>query len=308
MVLMTQRHWIVVVVLAICLAHPLPATAQDEDAPLQGEFAVTIAPEDVPRDLIDGASLIGRWQITFNADGSFARARQDVGTLASGQFQTDGGRVTLQPESGLLACPPTGETEASATYEWEITGERLRLIAIEEPCVGRRLLLTTRALSPFTACPQPAAGGSAVGTPAALVLEPPLGQSAAAMLQPQGPPDAAIESLLGQMSACWATRQPGHFLPLLSKDFQAEVLPNADESQRFALTMGAPIVWDQASEVELTDRTHVAATVRQTAGDEVDFVRYVFVFEDGAWRWDGAAQSVTSPVPGATPPVDLSPD
>lgn len=283
--------------LAACLAHPFPAAAQDEDASLQGEFAVTIAPEDVPRDLIDGASLIGRWQITFNADGTFARARQDVGTLASGQFRTDGDLMTLTAENGLLACPTAGDADAGATYEWEITGERLRLIAVAEPCAGRRLLLTTRSLSPFAACPAPSLTSAALGTPAVSPLQAATDHSTVVMLQPQGPPDAAIETLLGHMSACWATRNPDRFLPLLSKDFQAAVLPNADESQRFALTMGAPIVWDQASDVELTDRTHVTASVRQTAGDEVDFVRYVFVFENGAWRWDGAAENLSSPAP-----------
>src|SRR5262245_36358747 len=80
------------IALLLALVRPWAAVAQSEDQPLLGDFAVTIATDDVPPDLIDGASLVGRWQISFNADGTYARARQDVGTLASGHFQIDGDR------------------------------------------------------------------------------------------------------------------------------------------------------------------------------------------------------------------------
>jgi hypothetical protein len=40
--------------------------------------------------------------------------------------------------------------------------------------------------------------------------------------------------------------------------------------------------------------------VRQVSGDTVDAVRYRFVFEDGAWRWDGLADSSSRDVPAIT--------
>jgi hypothetical protein len=278
------------VALLLCLMLPLTAYAQDQEAhaPLQGEFAVTIAAEDVPPDLIDGASLIGRWHITFSEGGAYVFRRQDVGPLVNGQFETDGDRLTLHDESGVLACAAGQDDGAMALYTWRITGDRLQLVATEEPCARRRLLLTTRTLSLLVACPlqahaqsiasaTPAAGASPGATPLA---------SNAASTAP------LIDDLLRQMSDCWATRDPDRFLPLLSRDFRATQQP-ADEAgmRRYTLAMGAPLVWERVSEVDLSDATHATASVRQVSGDNVDAVRYRFVFEDGAWRWDGLADS-----------------
>ena len=102
-------------------------------------------------------------------------------------------------------------------------------------------------------------------------------------------PTTDIDTLLKQMTDCWATRQPERFLHLLSADYRAAQPPDDENAERrFILNMGAPLVWDLAGEVEVIDATHVTAMVRQTLGDTVDVVRYAFVFEDGSWRWDGA--------------------
>ena len=174
---------------------------------LQGPFAVTIASEDVPPALINGASLIGRWHVTFNADGTYLLGRQDVGLLVTGQFETDGDQVTLRAETGVLACASGEEEDGAATYSWEIAENRLLLIAIEEPCAKRRLLLTTRTLARFEACP-----------PAARARTTFAGAAAAIGTPSPSPPDGAIDTLLRQMSDCWATRDPDRFLPLLSKE------------------------------------------------------------------------------------------
>jgi hypothetical protein len=268
-----------VLLTALVASQPPVAIGQEPEAPLHGDFAVTIAAEDVPPELIDGAALIGRWQISFAADGSYQRARQDVGALASGRFATDGGQLTLTGETGLLACDGTRDDGGDALYEWELTGDRLQLVAIEEPCAVRRLLLTTRTLSVFVACEQRARGAA----PATPVSAPPAPAGA-----------SEIDDLLRRMSSCWATREPEQFLPLVSESFRAEIAPNGEEGdRRFSLRMGAPIVWDRAGEVEVIADGRVEATVRQTSGDEVDLVTYAFVFEDGAWRWDGGAARPT---------------
>jgi hypothetical protein len=272
---------------------PPAAAGQEERETLQGEFGVTIATEDIPPDLVNGPTLIGRWQIVFTADGSYRLERQDVGLVASGHFETDGGRVTLSGETGLLACVPAAGEE-TATYEWAIAEDRLQLVAITEPCAVRRHLLTTRTLATSVACPAPALRrtGAAASTPAVERVRPPNAAATAEIPQPQAVPEAAIDDVLRQMSACWATRQPDHFLPLLSEDFRAELAPDGDDAaRRFTLTMAAPLVWELAGEVEVVDPTRATATVRQISGDEVDFVQYVFVFEDGAWRWDGEDDS-----------------
>jgi hypothetical protein len=277
-----RRTGISALVLVLWAVLPLVAAGQEPNVPLQGEFAVTIAAEDVPPELIEGASLIGRWHITFHADGAYQLGRQDVGPVVSGQFETGGNRLTLLGETGVLACPPDEDDDALATYEWEIADGQLRLVAIDESCDRRRLLFTTRTLSSFAACPSqtPASAAQASGTP--VVASP----------EPQSAPDTAIDLLLRQMSDCWATRQPDRFLQLLSRDFQASQRPDGDDAvRRFTLAMGAPLSWHLAGEVEMADATHAMASVRQIAGDDIDVLRYNFVFEDGAWRWDGTADS-----------------
>jgi hypothetical protein len=266
--------------LLLWLAPALPVAGQDAVAPLQGAFAVTIAAEDVPPELIDGASLIGRWQVTFNADGTYLLDRQDVGPVATGQFATDGDQVTLHAETGVLACA-SGEDDEAATYRWDMTEERLLLTAIEEPCARRRLLLTTRTLFLFAACPSDVIERA---TPAAATHTGDRSAPAPA------PPDPAIDTLLRQMSDCWATRDPDRFLSLLSRDFRATQQPEDDDDvRRFTLRMGAPLVWERTSDVEVVDATHATASVRQLSGDNVDVLRYDFVYEDGAWRWDGTS-------------------
>jgi hypothetical protein len=269
------------------------AYGQEAESGLRGVYAVTIAAEDVPPELIEGASLIGRWRMTFGDDGAYVFGRQDVGDLVHGRFEVDGNRVTLLDETGVIACE-AGPDGATATYTWEMTEDRLLLSAIAEPCDRRRLLLTTRVLSPFAPCPplnadepDPHRGSLPGGQDAALAASPVGDEPLAPAL-----PAADIDMLLKQMSDCWATRQPERFLQLLSEQQRAAQIPEDDDAERrFILNMGAPIVWDLASEVEVVDGDRATAMVRQTLGDTIDEVRYAFVFEDGRWRWDGVADA-----------------
>jgi hypothetical protein len=267
----------------LLLAPVLPVSGQEtEGAALEGAFAVTIATEDVPRDLIDGASLIGRWQVTFTEDGTYLLERQDVGPVATGRFDIDGDRLTLRAETGVLACASGEAGEEAATYRWEVVEERLFLIAVEEPCAKRRLLLTTRTLFLFAACPPHTVERAASAATPTGASNPPA----------PGPLEPAIDTLLRQMSDCWATRDPDRFLPLLSRDFRARHQPAGDDDVRqFTLGMGAPLVWELASDVDVIDATRATASVRQFSGDNVDVLRYDFVYEDGAWRWDGMSDS-----------------
>lgn len=263
------------------------ALGQQSDEDLVGAYAVTIAAEDVPPELIGGASLIGRWHIEFNDDGAYLLARQDVGPLVRGALEVTGNRLTLRDETGVIACEPDPESDA-ATYEWTLTDNRLLLTAVAEECDRRRLLLTTRTLSVFVPCPAPVLEWQATAIPDASATP----KSAASATPPPPSPSEAIDTLLKQMSDCWATRQPERFLPLLSQSYRAEQRPvGGNAERRFVLNMGAPVVWELAGEVEITDGARATAMVRQTLGDSVDVVRYAFVLEDGSWRWDGVADS-----------------
>jgi hypothetical protein len=290
----SMRLRLTVVALLLWLVQPLTAVAQETDTTLAGEFAVTIASEDVPPELVDGASLIGRWRITFTEDGAYLLGRQDVGPLVNGRFEIDGNRLTLDEETGVLSCSSGEDGNVTANYEWHLTGDRLQLVAIEEPCAWRRLLLTTRTLSIFAACPPPQTVSltSAVGTPTGEALGASKEDAVSMIVATQESLNPAIDTVLRQMSDCWATRTPDRFLNLLSQEFRASQQPDdSDDQLRFTLAMGAPIVWERVGDVDLVDATHATASVRQISGDAIDVVRYGFVFEDGAWRWDGTADN-----------------
>ena len=285
---------VIVIVMLAWLLHPVAAVGQESADGLQGAFAVTIASEDVPPVLIEGASLIGRWHITFGADGTYMLVRQDVGTVARGQFETGGNQLTLRGETGVIACVEDSERDAAAVYEWEVTEGQLLLVALEEPCDRRRLLFTTRTLSALVACP-PLSGtrpNSNAGSEPGSAIDRSIGTPMASTPRPLSSPQAEIDTLLGQMSDCWATREPDRFLQLLSREFRAsQQAETEDDRRRLTLTMSAPIVWNLASEVETVDATHATASVQQTLGDTIDIVRQAFVYEEGAWRWDGPVAS-----------------
>lgn len=285
---------VLALVLLISAMSPGVVVGQESETRLHGTYAVTIATEDIPPELVGGASLIGRWQIAFAEDGEYILGRQDVGSLVRGRFQIDGNRLMLGGETGVIACETDAENDAAAIYEWEMADGRLLLVAVEESCARRRLLLTTRTLAPFVACPPlnangggPVADGPPSGAEGASdgvpVSATPIGSSS---------PTMAIDSLLKQMSDCWATRQPERFLQLLSAEYRAAQTPeDKDAERRFILNMAAPIVWELAGEVEVHDAARATATVRQILGDTVDTVHYAFLYEDDSWRWDGAVDA-----------------
>jgi len=283
------------------IASPQRLSAQTDDDSLSGEFAVTIGRLDVPFDLPNGPSLLGRWRISFSPDGTYEIARQDVGPVVTGFFELDGERITLTDESGLLACTvgPDGETDVSTgTYRWELIGtERLSLLPIEEQCQSRRILLSTRELTAFVACLTGAqVTDGATPTPEAeLSLAALLGTPAAGPSESDVEIAEEIDWLLAQMTACWTTGDPSLFLPLLSSSFLpqfkaslgADDLTDAEFNALLQQAMAVPFVFERAGDLNIQDATHVSAIVRtQIAGSE-DFTRFRFVLEDGAWRWDG---------------------
>lgn len=276
---------VLAVVAVLSMLFPPVALAQDDPAALDGAFAVTIADEDVPLDLVDRATVVGRWEIAFDG-GQYALSRQDVGELARGRFRTAGDTLMLDDHAGILACPPS-----AGSYRWRVEDGRLFLAAVEEPCAPRRLILTTRVLVAAVPCP-PASDGSPSPVPGAppepIAATPQPAGATAATPTPIDDIEAAIDDLLVRMSACWATRDPERFLALTSDAYRAAIRDGgADGYRRFAVAMALPLVWDRVEPVTLTDARHATAVVRQTSGDHQDYGRYAFVFEDGAWRWDG---------------------
>ena len=106
--------------------------------------------------------------------------------------------------------------------------------------------------------------------------------------------DGQIDSLLAQLTACWSTGDPTRFLPLLSDGFRESFIgandqETADMISSLQAAMQVPIVWERAGDVDETGNNSAEAVVRTTAADQEEFVRYLFVLEDGIWKWDGSA-------------------
>src|SRR5262245_16076281 len=92
------------IAIGFCSVFILPMTARTQDQagvePLTGVFAVTISDADIPDNLADGPALAGLWDLSFAADRTFTLVRQDVGQVASGQFETGATVLSFQEWQG----------------------------------------------------------------------------------------------------------------------------------------------------------------------------------------------------------------
>lgn len=309
---------VVLIVISAVFAPRANVRAQDDD--LAGDFTVAINSEEIPTDVANAEMVVGRWRISFE-DGAYEAERLDLGVLIQGSYTIDDDTVTIVDESGLVSCAnpsaaPDGEADvATATYTFERDGNNLAFTPIEEGCGLRRILLSSKEFQVFVACLTARLTAEVEATPEADVeteateTAEPKGASPLDVLAIDATPlpgeeddakideadlEAEIDGLLGQLTACWATGDPDRFLPLWSQDFRDAFLSGTDDENQAAIgslraAMQVPITWERAGDVELTDDDTAEAVVRTTTLDEEEFVRYLFVFEDGAWRWDGAA-------------------
>ena len=131
--------------------------------------------------------------------------------------------------------------------------------------------------------PQLAAPPLALGSPAAVDTEP-LEASA-----PQSQTfETEVDALLGQLTACWASREPERWLPLLSNEFRdALIASDPNFLETLSISMSSPILWERAGEISIVAPNQITAPVKSTVGTEQDFQTFIFVFEDGQWKWNG---------------------
>lgn len=299
---------VVALALLVCLMVPLVAIAQDTSNPAQsiaGTYTVVLTIADVPRDIANGPALYGRWQISFHTDGTYDTKRADIDQkMVTGTYRVNGKTLTVTDVSGLLSCANASivgdqTNAATGTYSWDRNQDTLSLIPIQDNCAGRRILFSTRQMTGYVPCATQPLNLAALGSPQAGVS--PVAETATAPAQASpaaaGSPAAsatvtqAIDSLLSQMTSCWATGKPELFLPLLTAGYRAQVLQGTSTDPIAALASlmaSTPYVWQRAGQVDVVDATHATALVRQAVNTQEDFVRYAFAFEDGAWRWNGA--------------------
>jgi hypothetical protein len=304
------------VVLVLSVAIPLASLAQDPSDPsadIVGTYTVVINVTDVPLDVANGPALYGRWQIIFNADGSYRTERADVtGDMVTGSYEIEGNQLTVTDEGGLLSCANASIVgseidAATGIYTWNRNDDRISMVPVEDNCAGRRILFSTRQMTGYIPCATQPLQLSTSASPEAVepteAASPVADASPVAILdaatpEPAGSPQAdgtvpqAIDTLLSQMTSCWATGQPELFLPLMTSSYRAQFLQQETGTDPIAelatLMASTPFVWERAGEVDIIDATHATALVRQAINTQEDFVRYSFVFEDGAWRWNGA--------------------
>jgi hypothetical protein len=111
--------------------------------PALGSSAASISPHVYSTKIVGAqpAVLDGTWRLTVNRR-NFSVAKGT--TLAvSGTARIVGNRITFHDVGGPFSCRGA---QATAVYSWRVSGKRLTLSVVREPCSGRRTILT----KPFT--------------------------------------------------------------------------------------------------------------------------------------------------------------
>jgi hypothetical protein len=290
------------------------ARAQEE-SPV-GQWSVALGRTDIPVDIASSMSYVGRWRLGIEADGTYQAERTDVGIVVEGTWTVDGNQITFTDDSGLLSCgnaaasPIIDQDMATGTYLWARSDNTLTFTQVDDACPGRIILLTTFSFNTYVACTTPPMStAELLGTPIAGPIvdapdasptdepaSPPVSGSPVAIEETAtGSPaplsqtfETEIDNLLGQLTACWASRDPERWLPLLSDEFREALLtsdPNFFET--LSISMSSPIVWERAGELTILAPNQISAPVKSTVGTEQDFQTFIFIFEDGQWKWNG---------------------
>lgn len=102
-----------------------------------GDYLVSVKPTDsLP-------AIAGDWHIVFEPNGAY-RVMRNGGVVVLGEYRAVGDTLRLTDKSGDMAC---GDTAGPATYTWKALPDgSLTLVAVEDPCPGRKQLTTLRAL------------------------------------------------------------------------------------------------------------------------------------------------------------------
>jgi hypothetical protein len=278
-------------------AMAIPALArlqEDAAAPLTGMFMVSIVNEDVADTLAGGDALVGRWTLELGDAGTYGLARQDVGEVASGRFAAGPATLAFEDWSGIVGCEDSGSDGSAATYAWRLSDDLLTLTPIDEPCIERLTLLTTRALVQVEACEDapvaqdPFSMVEAFGTPVAESPET-TGVAAQEGFSEGEEAEKAIDALLRSANGCWAVAEPDRFMALHSGGLtgQIAIMGPVDAFTRELRTfMEAPLTLERISDVTLEDPGHAWAYVEVTLDGQPNPQRMNFVFEQGVWKLD----------------------
>lgn len=282
--------------LAIC-SSPVVARYQDtgESTSLSGSYTVTIAPEEIPAGIASGAALTGRWTLTFGDDGAFTLARADVGEVAAGMFEAGPATLAFASWDGMVGCQLVENGDATATYAWRQSDDRLALTPIEDGCPERLTLLTTRDFGSLAVCDAPRSApmdpfaiAGQQGTPAA---GPAAGQGVAAQegYGEGAEVEEAVDALIEQANGCWAATDVDRFMSLHGQGIVAQIGmmgPPEQFSSELQTFMEAPLRLERIGPVTLDDASHAWAYVEVDLDGQTNARRMTFILQDGIWLFD----------------------
>jgi hypothetical protein len=111
--------------------------------PALGSPVASIGPHVYSTKIVGAkpALLNGTWRLTVNRK-SFSVAK-GTAFAVSGTARIVGNRITFHDLAGPFSCRGA---QATGVYSWRVSGKRLTLTAVREPCAGRKTILT----KPFT--------------------------------------------------------------------------------------------------------------------------------------------------------------
>jgi hypothetical protein len=127
----------------ITLALTAVAVAGVTAATALGSQRAAIAPHAYVARIVGAkpALLNGTWRLSVTTS-TFA-VNKGATAAVSGRVRIAGNRITFHDLGGPYSCRGA---LATGVYSWRVTGKRLVLTAVREPCAGRRTILTR----PFT--------------------------------------------------------------------------------------------------------------------------------------------------------------
>lgn len=248
---------------------------------------------------------------------------------------TSGFQSCATPQPGSV----NAENAASGVYAWNRSGDTLTLKRSSDRCGLRSLLFTAGPLVPYVACttapyplgnsvqiinqtPAPAQpAASPAASPVASPVASPAASPIAALERPKatsqagiGIPGAnqplgkavnttdAVDGVLSQLSACWATGDPARVLPLFSATFLKELVslgpPGTtidDVGRVFQQLMSTPARWKRVTKVTMSGPLKASTVATMTIGTKVTYQKMDFVLEKGQWKLADLGTATTKP-------------
>jgi hypothetical protein len=106
-----------------------------------GDYTITLAETDFATTVADSLrrSTAGAWGIAFH-QGNHMAVTHNGREVMQGAYQVNGNQITFSEDTGPYACRTPG------TYTWQMSNGQVTFTRVQDACVGRALILTSRPL------------------------------------------------------------------------------------------------------------------------------------------------------------------